>query len=133
MFSYKNFNHITILASDKDESEKFYEDILRFEKVIINGKCLWFKVGNQWIHITKESENPISNTFYHFAVNVDGFSELISHLIRNNIKVFQLDENKNKLPISDIANLAHFFINDPDGNLIEFVDSKNKFFNPEDA
>lgn len=131
MFSYKNFNHTTILVSDKDKSEKFYEEILGFEKVLINGKYLWFKVGTQYIHVTKE--NPIPNTFYHFAVNVDGFIELVTHLLKNNIKIFDLDENKNKSIIVDIDNLTHFFINDPDGNLLEFVDSKNNFFNPADV
>jgi catechol 2,3-dioxygenase-like lactoylglutathione lyase family enzyme len=88
------------------------------------------KVGNQFLHITKSSGKPVSNSFYHFAIEVDSFKEFIENIIGKGVEVFELDTNLNKVMVnSELDNpTRQFFVNDPDGNLIEIVNSENSFF-----
>lgn len=129
MFKFRNINHVTLLVSDKDRSKKFYTETLGLDCKLVNGKYLWIKIGNEYIHVTKEVESPISDTFYHFAINVEGYTEYKNRLLEIGLLLFDLDENRNKTFITNMSNETHFFVNDPDGNLIEFVDSENNFFN----
>jgi len=129
MIKFKNINHVTLLVSDKDRSKKFYTETLGIDFKLVNGKYLWIKIGDEYVHITNETENPISNTFYHFAINVEGYADLKNKLLGVGLTLFDLDENRNKTFLTKSSDETHFFVNDPDGNLIEFVDSENSFFN----
>ena len=122
-------NHITILTSNKEKAEKFYIDTLGFEKVS-KGNHLWIKVGNQYIHITDNSGKPNKDTFYHFAIEIENLKEYLEEIVKKGVSVFDLDERQNKILVNSDFNKdrRNYFINDLDGNLIEFIDSKNGFF-----
>tara|TARA_Y100000310_G_C20602498_1_gene773791 strand:+ start:385 stop:717 length:333 start_codon:yes stop_codon:yes gene_type:complete len=106
-------NHVTILVKDKKKSEKFFTEVLGFKKRKTD-KYLWIKVGKQYIHITENSGKPIPNTFYHFAIEINDLHDYLKKIKEEGVKVL-----KDKF---------QYFIRDPDGNLIEFVDKGNKFF-----
>jgi catechol 2,3-dioxygenase-like lactoylglutathione lyase family enzyme len=122
-------NHVTVLVNDKEKALKFYSDVLGLE-IFPVGKSTWMRLGNQFLHITQSSGKSISGSFYHFAIEVDSFKEYVKRLIDNGVKVFELDKDLNKILINtDLDNpTRQFFVKDPDGNLIEIVDSQNPFF-----
>jgi catechol 2,3-dioxygenase-like lactoylglutathione lyase family enzyme len=88
------------------------------------------KVGNQFLHITEASGKTILNSFYHFAIEVDSFKDYIEGIIEKGAEVFELDKDLNKVMAnSELGNpTRQFFVNDPDGNLVEIIDSQNQFF-----
>jgi catechol 2,3-dioxygenase-like lactoylglutathione lyase family enzyme len=122
-------NHVTVLVNDKEKAVKFYSDVLGLE-VFPVGKSTWMRIGNQFLHITQNSGKSISDSFYHFAIEVDSFKEYIRSLIDRGVEVFELDDDLDKIFINtDLDNpTRQFFIKDPDENLIEIVDNQNPFF-----
>jgi len=109
-------NHITLLVKDKQKAEDFYTKVLGFDKKE-SEDYLWIKIGDQYIHITDKSGRPVKNTFYHFAIEVDDLFEYVKKIRSRGADVF--DFSKSRL---------QSFIKDPDGNLIEFIDTKDNFF-----
>jgi len=122
-------NHITVSVNDKEKAVKFYSGILGLG-IFPVGKSTWMKVGNQFLHITHTPGKTISGSFYHFAIEVDSFKEYITSIIGRGVEVFDLDNDLNKISVNtDLDNpTRQFFVKDPDGNLIEFIDSQNPFF-----
>lgn len=122
-------NHVTVLVNDKEKAIKFYSDVLGLQ-IFPVGKSTWMKVGNQFLHITEAPGKSISNSFYHFAIEVDSFNEYINGIIEKGVDVFELDKDLNKVMVNgELDNpIRQFFVNDPDGNLVEIVDSQNLFF-----
>jgi catechol 2,3-dioxygenase-like lactoylglutathione lyase family enzyme len=120
---FVGINHVTIIVKDKSEAENFYCNILGLEKINI-GNILWIKVGNQFIHINENPyiENP--NSFRHFAIEVDDLIPYLKSLISKEINVFDLSDNlkKTDMNINLEKENRNYFIEDPSGNIIEFVD-----------
>lgn len=127
--SIKGINHVTILVSDKDRAREFYSNILGLEPVHI-GKSLWMKAGDQFIHVSKNSGNPVTGTFYHFAIEVDDFKTYIYDLIQKGVEVFDLDSELQKVKVNAELDdsTRQFFVHDPDGNIVEIIDTNNPFF-----
>ena len=128
-------NHVTILVADKNRSRDFYVTRLGFGEHVVGGRH-WVKVGkDQFIHLTDDSGQTVAGTFYHFAIEIDGLRGYLTGLIEKGIDVFDLD--KQRTVISFNTNLddtqRQFFIRDPDGHLVEFVDAKADFFHPRQA
>ena len=125
-------NHITVVVKNKEEASEFYFNKLGFEKVMV-GKSLWAKVGSQYIRINEKIDKKPLITFSHFAVELDNLKSYLEDLIKKGIEVFDLDEDLEKIDIN--INLEKptrsFFAYDPSGNMIEFIDESNIFFNPE--
>ena len=109
-------NHVTILVSDKNLSRKFYTEVLGFEIKEIDGR-LWIKIGEQYLHITENSGEPVPNTFYHFAIEVDNLADYKITLKNKGVDIFDFSD----------SNLQNF-LRDPDGNLVELIDAADKFF-----
>ncbi len=125
-----NINHVTILVADKQRSEDFYTNVLGFEKQNGIGSALWIKVGEQFIHITTNSGAPVPGTFYHVAIAIEHLKIYLQGLIANGVDVFDLDSNQQQIRTNvDLdVQIRQFFVRDPDGNLIEFCDVSNPFF-----
>lgn len=125
----KGINHVTVLVSEKDRAREFYTNVLGLEPINV-GKSLWMKAGNQFIHVSKNSGNPVSGTFYHFAIEVDDSKTYIHDLIQKGVEVFDLDSNLQKVKVNtDLENKTRqFFVNDPDGNIVEIIYTNNQFF-----
>jgi catechol 2,3-dioxygenase-like lactoylglutathione lyase family enzyme len=122
-------NHVTVLVEDKEKAVKFYSEVLGLQTFPV-GKSTWMKVGNQFLHITKASGKTVSNSFYHFAIEVDSFKEYIDNLIGKGVEVFELDESLNKIMVNNELDnpTRQFFVHDPDGNLIEIINCESSFF-----
>lgn len=125
----KGINHVTILVHDKDRAIEFYKNVLSLEPVNI-GKSLWMKAGNQFIHISSNMGKPIPDTFYHYAIEVDDFPNYINDLIQKGIEVYDLDSDLKKINVNTDRGDAvrQYFVNDPDGNVVEIIDTNNPFY-----
>jgi len=130
----KAINHVTLLVKNKEVAGKFFTDVLGFEKYDAGGP-LWIKIGEQFIHITDNSGEPRGNTFYHFAIEIEDIVEFARMIIDKGVKIFDLDNDQKEVLVNfdEVDPQKHFFIRDTDENLIEFVDSNNKFFNPKEV
>lgn len=125
-------NHVTIVVRDKNEAENFYFNVLGLEKLCI-GKLLWVKVGNQYIHINENPNVRTTKSFHHFAIEVEDLKSYLGNLMDKGIEVFDLGDNLEKINInSDLGkDNRNYFIEDPSGNILEFIDSSNQFFKQE--
>lgn len=122
-------NHVTILVEDKERSKSFYVDGLGLDYKIINNKHLWILVGEEYLHITDSMGRPAYGSLAHFAIEVEDLNSYAGRLIEKGLRIFALgDQNQEELITSVSENIQHFFVRDPDGNLLEFVDSKSQFF-----
>ena len=122
-------NHVTILVSDKEQSEDFYVHKLGLKKHPV-GRSLWVAVGDQFIHITQNSGPSVAGTFYHFAIGLENFEEYLKQVIGKGVEIFDLDNDNQPTRINKELDAPGrlFFVRDPDGNLVEFIDSKNSFY-----
>lgn len=125
-------NHVTLLVADKNRSKDFYVTKLGFSEHLVGGR-LWIRIGkNQFIHLTDNSGPTVAGTFYHFAIEVDGLGGYLRGLIEKGIDVFDLDRSRAVISLN--TDLDHtqrqFFIRDPDGHLVELIDTKDGFFHP---
>lgn len=103
--------------------------MLGLEEVVV-GNSTWMRAGQQYLHLTESSGTPVAGTFYHFALTVDDIKSFTKNLLKKGILVFDLDKDLKEEPLSPENKNQQFFIKDPDGNLIELLDSKNNFFFP---
>ena len=124
-------NHVTILVKNKEISRNFYTNILGFNSRIVANKHLWIILGNQYIHVSTGEVSTKPNSFYHFAINIQDFKQYIQGLLENKVVLFKFDNDNRRVPISIGEDLSNCFLEDPDGNLLELVDIKNEFFNPQ--
>lgn len=117
-------NHVSILATDLEESAAFYCDVLGMDRVPTPN----FEVQVQWIqgragqiHLFERDIDPAP--YYHFGVTVDDFEAVYRRAAADDLFA-NWDDNATgsiyRLP-DDVAQL---YLNDPAGNLLE-VDYPN--------
>lgn len=79
---------------------------------------MWIEIdGGRCIHLTENSGDPVSGTFYHFGIETDNLPACMERLKAKGVDIFDFSGDK-----------LQNFIRDIDGNLIELIDSKDKFF-----
>ena len=124
-------NHVTLLVKDKKATEIFFTEVLGLEKYDA-GEHLWIKVGEQFIHITDNSGDPMRNTFYHFAIEIEDVVKYANEIVSRGVRIFDFDDDQNEILVNSELDKSgrHFFLRDIDGNLIELVDANNQIFNP---
>lgn len=105
-------NHVTILVKNRQKALEFYSGVLGLKKKNVKGH-VWLEVGNSYLHLTENSGQPVSDTFYHFAISTD-LDNVRKKLVSRNVE-FQ-DKS------------SQIFLRDPNGNLVEFVDENDLFF-----
>lgn len=99
-------------------------------KKCVVGKSLWIAIGDQFIHLTQNSGPSVAGTFYHFAISIENLGEYLKRVMEKGVEVFDVDDDGKPIRINREFEAPRrlFFVRDPDGHLIEFVDSKNSFF-----
>ena len=108
-------NHITVLVEDNKAAAEYYVNVLELGEIKLVGENhYWLLIGDTYIHLAANSGEPVKNTFYHFAVEIDDLQSYLKRIESKGIEV-KRDE-------------WQFFIHDLDGNMIELIDSNNKFF-----
>jgi catechol 2,3-dioxygenase-like lactoylglutathione lyase family enzyme len=117
--------HFTIPVKDLDRSEKFYTEILGFEKVGRTARIVFLRAGNDFFNLTY-SENPIASNVgdkheIHsaFRVTPQAYEEALKTLPSKGIAIFKQEERNEGIFVGRSA-----YIHDPDRNVIEFIDLK---------
>ena len=112
------FNHVSIPCRDLDESERFYREVLGFERLPsfdFRYPVRYLAVGEQQLHLMQlpEEQPPASQ---HFAVDVDDFEAAFVRLR----EAGALDPRSHGTSIWELPDgSAQLYARDPAGNLLE--------------
>lgn len=120
--------HINIQIVDREKTREFYEQVLGAEFLDRgpehNKRQLQFRIGNGEIH-TNDTAEPILASAVHFAVEIDDWDDMISHLDELGIPYSTGPGVRNGEGSSwgkrDYSGGHYTYIHDPNGNMIELV------------
>lgn len=133
----KAINHIGVRVRDMEAAAEFYTGVFGFKAP--PNKPNWLSVGNgQMLHMmpaTDQSDagRDVGDLARHFAFEVDSLETVVSLLLAHGLKPFPaaLDQTQRR-NLTDISDLTFgtgtVFVTDPDGNLMEFVDTSRGIF-----
>jgi catechol 2,3-dioxygenase-like lactoylglutathione lyase family enzyme len=111
------FNHVSVHATDMEESLRFYVDVFGMERLPspnFSQHVEWLRLGDQQLHLFK-SENPAPRS-HHFALDVDDFEAAY----RKAEELELLDDETFGAAVRELPDGAvQMYIRDPAGNLVE--------------
>lgn len=117
--SLASLHHVAITVANLSEAIEFYASGLGLVELetpssVIEQGIRWFDLGQgRALHLIATSETaPASRA--HFAITVDDVAAWQSYIERQGIKIIK--------PTIDLAGAKRFFLRDPAGNLLEFVE-----------
>jgi catechol 2,3-dioxygenase-like lactoylglutathione lyase family enzyme len=123
MLKYEGVLHFTIPVKDLDRSEKFYTEILGFEKVGRTDRIVFLRAGDDFFNLTI-SENPITTNagdrheiHSAFRLTPQAYDEALKMLPSQGIAIFKQEHRRAGIFVGRSA-----YIRDPDSNVIEFID-----------
>lgn len=118
-YSFQGIDHVQVAAppNQEDTAREFYSNKLGFcelqkpENLAKRGG-VWFQVGNHQLHIGVENDfTPAKKA--HPAFEVKNINNLKARLIDKNVDVIK-DDN--------LEGAERFYLNDPFGNRLEFLE-----------
>jgi catechol 2,3-dioxygenase-like lactoylglutathione lyase family enzyme len=124
--------HINVQITNRQRSQEWYENVLgarfRDRGSERNKRQLQLHLGNAEMHFT-ETDDPIIPARAHFAVEVDNWDEMLTHLEKLGIAYSRAGqgvaprrpEDNQSWGTRDDTGEHYTYIRDPDGNLIELV------------
>ena len=126
-------HHINIQITDRQRTREWYESVLGAQFLdrgpALNQRQLQLRIGTGEIH-TSDTPEVIEVPRVHFAIEVDDWDEMLSHLDSVGVKHSRTaggafgstaggdDPSDGR---REDTNEHYTYINDPDGNLIELV------------
>jgi lactoylglutathione lyase len=113
----KRLNHVSIHASDMEESLRFYVEVFGMERLPspnFSQHVEWLRLGDQQLHLFKR--DAPAPEFHHIALDVDDFEA--AYLKARELGI--LDEIAFGASIRELPGGAvQMYIRDPAGNLVE--------------
>ena len=126
-------HHINIQITDRERTREWYERVLGAEFLdrgpVLNQRMLQLRIGTGEIH-TSETPEVIEVPRVHFAIEVEDWDGMISHLDSQNVNYSRTaagafgatgSGSDPRQGHREDTNEHYTYINDPDGNLIELV------------
>ena len=117
--------HFTIPVKNLDCAEKFYTELLGFEKVGRTERIVFLRAGGDFFNLTY-SENPITlnagnrhEIHSAFRVTPQTYDATLEVLPTKGVEIFKQENRESGVFVGRSA-----YIRDPDGNVIEFIDLK---------
>jgi catechol-2,3-dioxygenase len=116
--SINYLDHVALEVQDLDSAMKFYTDIIGLElmdtpETVKTKGVRWLRLNEtQALHLV-ENKNITPGHIAHIALNVNDVSVWKDHIEKNGIKIDP--------PKFAMYKAERFFINDPSGNRIEFL------------
>jgi catechol 2,3-dioxygenase-like lactoylglutathione lyase family enzyme len=111
------FNHVSIHATDMEDSLRFYTEVFGMERLPspnFSGHVEWLRLGEQQVHLFA-SDGPAPRG-HHFAVEVDDFEAV--YLKAKELGL--LDDGTFGASVRELPGGAvQMYIRDPAGNLVE--------------
>ncbi len=118
----KGIHHCEILVTDLERALHFYKETLGLNEIhnpaTFSGSR-WLQLGKQQLHLTYHPGEHASN-IRHFAIEVDNLEEHKNQLKKSSVTIHDA---------VSIPGVKRFFIYDPFGNRIEFVELANCMLN----
>ena len=115
--------HFTIPVKDLDRSEKFYRDVLNFQKINRTDRIVFMRAGDHYFNLTY-SENPITlnaagrhEIHSAFRMTPQAYDDALKILPGKGVEIFKQEDRRVGVFVGRSA-----YIRDPDGNVIEFID-----------
>jgi catechol 2,3-dioxygenase-like lactoylglutathione lyase family enzyme len=117
--------HFTIPVKNLDRAEKFYTELLGFEKVGRTERIVFLRAGGDFFNLTF-SDNPITlnagnrhEIHSAFRVTPQTYDATLELLPAKGVDIFKEENRESGVFVGRSA-----YIRDPDGNVIEFIDLK---------
>ena len=113
------YTHVSIHATDVEESAAFYEDLFDVEREHspkFGIPVVWLRLGDQQLHlIERDIDAP---PYHHFGVAVDDFNEFYHRARERNL--FCDEDDPMGADIYELPDgSVQVYFRDPDGNLVE--------------
>ena len=122
-------NHVCVVVKNFETSLKFYGETLGFSQHSkVNS---WLRINDRFtLHLVTipevEKDDSINHELQHFAL-VEDLPSVLSTLLAHDLSPFQMDfeGNTHTLKAGDALTfgIGTIFVADPDGNLVEFLQS----------
>jgi len=110
-------NHVSIHAVDLEASARFYEELFGLERVPtprFQEEVIWFRVGDQQLHLFRSAER--APRAHHYGFDVDDFETAY----RRAKELGLLDgETFHQAVRTHPAGWVQMYLRDPAGNLVE--------------
>ena len=112
----RQINHVTTMVKDTARAMAFYNDLLGIKQIqsqVDNPAITWLQLENGvMVHLIETDEAPAKPGNVHHAFQVDDLEETRATLESNGYEVLRGGIRYD--------GQAYFFIEDPDGNSVEF-------------
>ncbi len=112
----RQINHVTTMVKDTARAMTFYNDLLGIKQIqsqVDNPAITWLQLENGvMVHLIETDEAPAKPGNVHHAFQVDDLEETRATLESNGFEVLRGGIRYD--------GQAYFFIEDPDGNSVEF-------------
>ena len=109
-------NHVTTMVKDTARAMKFYNELLGIKQIqsqVDNPAITWLQLDNGvMVHLIETEEAPAKPGNVHHAFQVDDLGETQETLEKNGFTILRGGIRYD--------GQAYFFIEDPDGNSVEF-------------
>ena len=132
-------NHVGLVVKDLSAAERFYVDVLGLRRHHVRPS--WFVLNaTSTLHLiplaNPANADPPHHAYRHVALQVPDLRAVLRILLAGGLRVFQADFQGSEREVRDSDAPLDFgvgtlFVNDPDGNLIEFVQLGHGIFTPE--
>jgi catechol 2,3-dioxygenase-like lactoylglutathione lyase family enzyme len=132
-------HHVGIVVSDLAAADRFYGEVLGFPRHHVRPS--WFVLNaTSTLHLVPLGDanavEPPHHAYRHFALQVPDLRAVLRVLLEAGLKVEQVSfSGEAREIISPDDPMDHgvgtLFVNDPDGNLIEFLQSGHGLFTAE--
>ena len=123
-FRFTHIDHCTILITNLEKARAFYGQLLGLREIAppreFDFVALWYDLGGQYLHLLLKPE-PDTISPRHFCLHVSDATAARAHYQQLGLRV----EETVKIAAAD-----RFFLRDPDGNRIEFLQWERPY-NPE--
>ena len=133
MSRINTIHHINIQITDRQRTREWYESVLGAQFLdrgpVLNERQLQLRIGTGEIH-TSDTPEVIDVPRVHFAIEVDDWDEMLSHLDSVGVNYSRTaggafassaGRDDSREGRREDTNEHYTYINDPDGNLIELV------------
>ena len=112
----RQINHVTTMVKDTARAMAFYNDLLGIKQIqsqVDNPAITWLQLENGvMVHLIETDEAPAKPGNVHHAFQVDDLEETRATLESNGFEILRGGIRYD--------GQAYFFIEDPDGNSVEF-------------